>query len=111
MRKVLSSLKTKLFGGKPAEERRKAVKLAHTPDLSQLVPGHFLFYHHLKLEITETKTNELLKWLLKHGWHVAVKNDRRSYFRLPEETYAKLDLAPTSERPMLIRSLMRQYSQ
>lgn len=111
MRKILSSLKAKLFGGKPAEERRKRVKLAITPDINQLVPGRFLFHHHLKLEITETKTNELTKWLIKNGWHVAIRNDRRRYFRLPEETFARLDLAPTSERPMLIRSLLRQYSQ
>ncbi len=103
MRNVLSTLKTKLFGGKPAVERRNVTKLTVAPEI-----GDFIVYHHLKMQITETKTNELLKWLLKHGWRPTIENDRRRYQLLPENAYAKLDLAPTSERPMIIRSYMRQ---
>ena len=105
MRQLLSALKLKLFSQKPKVERRKATaKIARMPEA-----GEFIFYHQLKMEVTETKNQELMKWLLKHGWRPQFKNDRRQYALMPEDTFAKLDMAPTSERPMLIRSLLRQY--
>lgn len=105
MRRILNSLKSKILGsGKPDVERRNVAEPTHRPKV-----GEFLVYHHLKLEITETKTHELLKWLLKHGWRtVTVKNDRRQYHVLPMDTYEKLDLAASSDRPMMIRAMMRQ---
>ena len=105
MRKLLSALKCKLLGdNKPQVERRAPAKLSCAPEV-----GDFIVYHHLKMQITETKSNELLKWLLKHGWRPTnPENDRRRYTTLPTETYAKLDFASSSERPMLIRSLMRK---
>jgi len=51
----------------------------------------------------------LIKWLLKHSWRPTnPENDRRRYTTIPAETYAKLDLASSSERPMMIRSMMRK---
>lgn len=105
MRQMLSALKTKLLGQqKPKEERRRRNK-----DNAAPMMGEYVIYHHLKMQVTETRTDELWKWLWKHGWRVArFRNDRRSYTVLPENMYEKLDLASTSDRPVIIRSLMRK---
>lgn len=109
MHRVLSALKTRFFGNKLTEERRKGAKSANQPDLNKFIVGHFIYYRNLKMEISETKTDELLKWLLKNGWHAPMKNDRRLYHLVPEASFEKLYQAPTSERPMIIRGLMRQF--
>ena len=106
MRRILSALKAKLFGTKqkPQSERRRRPKDKRSP-----VIGEYVTYRHLKMEVTRTHSSDLWKWLVQHGWRVAAfENDRRRYVVLPANTYEKFDLTATTERPMLIRSLLRQ---
>lgn len=108
MRKLLSFLQRALFQSKsknePRVERRRRTKRHQTPSV-----GAWIYYHHLKIQVTATKSDELWKWLWKHGWRLAAyENDRRQYLILPNDTYAKLDLASTSERPMMIRAFRRK---
>jgi len=106
MRRILNAIKARLFGAKPQPqaERRRRSKDKRSP-----IIGDYVVYRHLKMKVTRTHSNDLWKWLVQNGWRVAsFKNDRRSYLELPLATYEKLDFAPTSERPMMIRSYLRQ---
>lgn len=107
MRQLLSALKAKLFGGgakRKLEERRRRSRDKRSPVL-----GEYVIYHRLKMKVTRTQSNELWKWLVQHGWRVAAyPNDRRKYYLVSEDTYAKLDFAATTERPAMIRALLRR---
>lgn len=107
MRRLLSALKAKLFGGavkRPLEERRRRSRDKRSP-----VIGEYVIYHRLKMKVTRTHSNDLWKWLVQHGWRVAIyPNDRRHYYLVPDDTYAKLDLAASTERPAMIRALLRR---
>lgn len=107
---VLKVLSRKLVGRKApqvtaVERRRKKRGSEVQPEL-----GTEIFYRHLKMRVSETNTNELWKWLVSQGWRVVDVNfDRRNYVMLPDDIYERLDLAPSTERPMMIRALMRQH--
>jgi hypothetical protein len=106
MRRILSAIKARLFGSKqkPQAERRRKSRDKRSP-----VIGEYVVYRHLRMKVTPTHSNDLWKWLVQHGWRVAdFKNDRRSYVLLPDNAYAKFDLAATTERPMMIRAYLRQ---
>ncbi|OQA31657.1 MAG: hypothetical protein BWY57_02286 [Betaproteobacteria bacterium ADurb.Bin341] len=103
MHRVLNVLKSRLFAQKPQIDRRVPAKSTQVPKT-----GDFVVYHHLKMKVGARTSQELWKWLQKHGWRVEnFQNDRRRYTLLPEASYSRLDLAPTSERPMIIRSFLR----
>jgi len=108
MRRILNAVKARLFGAKPQPqaERRRRSKDKRSP-----VVGEYVVYRHLKMKVMPTRSNDLWKWLVENGWRVATfENDRRAYRELPLNAFEKLDLAPTSERPMMIRTFLRQKS-
>ena len=104
MRRLFNALKAKLFGTKPQVERRKGSRSSRVP-----VFNDYVVYHRVKMRIRSGNSQELCKWLIKYGWRVAdYRNDRRHYVLLSDSAYDRLHAAPPSERPMIIRSFMRQ---
>jgi len=106
MRQLWHALKTRLFGAKPPQaERRRRKKDYLAPGI-----GTYVVYHHLKMQVTPTRSDELWKWLWKRGWRVeSYRNDRRSYTLLPPNTYGKFEFASTSDRLVMMRSLVRKH--
>ena len=101
----LSGWKTKKSEEPQVERRRKSRSKKAQPE-----PGTEIVYRHLKMRVTASNGSQLWKWLADHGWGVAdFPNDRRQYVLLPADTYARLDLAASSEWPMMIRTLMRRH--
>lgn len=108
MLRLIKVLKKKLSkdSPRPAVERRK--KRRHRSGADPVV-GSDIVYRDLKMRVTATRSPELWKWLVENGWRPAnYPNDRRQYRMLPENAYARLDMAASSERPMIIRALTRQ---
>jgi hypothetical protein len=98
------ALKTMIFGGKPAKERRCLVRAGKRPAVNV-----YITKQQIAIKLTEPITAELWDWLVLMGWReVDIQSNRRKITRLHDETFSKLANARHDEREAIYRSILNR---
>ncbi|MFA7350044.1 MAG: hypothetical protein WC009_04750 [Methylotenera sp.] len=99
---MFDALKTMIFGGKPAKERRRLVRASKRPAINV-----YITKQQIAIKVTEPMTTELWDWLVLMGWReVDIKSNRRKITRLHDETFSKLANAKPVEREAVYRAIL-----
>ncbi len=101
---MFDALKTMIFGGKPAKERRRLARASKRPAIDA-----YITKQQIAIKVTEPMTAELWDWLVLMGWReVDIKSNRRKIRRLHDETFAQLVNAKPAEREAVYRAILNR---
>lgn len=100
---MLRRLKNFLLGGKPEKERRRLPPPGELP-----MAGRYIAMQNLLMRISEPIPSELWDWLVLMNWReTRMANNKRRYFRLPDDTISKLAQASQMELEAIYQDIIR----
>lgn len=101
---MFNALKTMIFGGKPAKERRRLAAAKKPP-----LKDSYIVKQQIAIKVTEKMRPDLWDWFVLMGWReVNLETNRRKVRRLHDGTFAKLAEAKPAEREVIYRDLFNK---
>ncbi|BCM24628.1 hypothetical protein [Methyloradius palustris] len=99
---MFDALKTLVFGGKPAKERRHMPRVGKPPAINA-----YIAKQQTAMKITAPVTQELWDWLILMGWReIEIKSNRRKIRRLDDRVFSKLAQANQQDREAIYREIL-----